>query len=79
MEASGKLDSDLSLDAIMRRWPATTRVFIRHGMFCVGCPIATFHTIAEACEASGVDRTRFESELLDAIQGGAQASSSSQA
>jgi len=66
LDASGKLDPDMSLDEIMRRWPATIRVFIRHGMLCVGCPIGVFHTVAEACDAHGVDRTGFESELLAA-------------
>lgn len=57
-----------SLDEIMRRWPATIRVFIRHGMLCVGCPIAIFHTVADTCDAHDVDRKRFEDDLSAAMR-----------
>lgn len=69
MDASGKLDPGMSLDEIMRRWPGTMRVFIRHGMLCVGCPIVAFHSVAEACDAHGIDRRCFEQELLEAMHG----------
>ena len=63
------LDPDLSVDEIMRRWPATIRPFIRHRMLCVGCPIGLFHTVSEACDAHGIDQGAFEAELLAATLG----------
>ena len=33
------------MDDIMREWPETIVVVIRHGMLCVGCPIAIYHTV----------------------------------
>ena len=39
---------DQTVGAIMQRWPGTIAVFLRHGMACVGCPMARFHTLAEA-------------------------------
>jgi hybrid cluster-associated redox disulfide protein len=41
---------DLSVGEIMSTWPSTIRVFIAHRMHCVGCPIAPFHTLADAAE-----------------------------
>ncbi|MBN9023325.1 MAG: DUF1858 domain-containing protein [Rhizobiales bacterium] len=67
------LDPDLSVDEIMRRWPATIRPFIRRRMLCVGCPIGLFHTVSEACDAHGIDQGAFEAALLEAIQRGAVA------
>ena len=61
------IDPDMSVDEIMRRWPATIRVMIRNGMFCIGCPIGTFHTVTEACVAHKVDEKAFSAELLSAI------------
>lgn len=58
----------LSLDQIMRRWPATIRVFLHHEMLCVGCPIAIFHTVADTCDAHDIDRKRFEDDLSAAIR-----------
>ena len=43
--------SDDLVDDIMRRAPHTIRVFLAFRMACVGCPIATFHTVDDACRA----------------------------
>ena len=48
-----KLD-DL-VDEVMRSHPATIRVFLDFKMGCVGCPIACFHTIDDACAEHSVD------------------------
>jgi hybrid cluster-associated redox disulfide protein len=58
----------MPVDEIMRRWPATIRPFLHHRMLCVGCPIGVFHTVADACEAHGVDRDVFEVDLLAATR-----------
>jgi hybrid cluster-associated redox disulfide protein len=50
---SDSLD-DLSVAEIMRRWPATIRVFLDRNMQCVGCPIAPFHTLSDAAEEHGL-------------------------
>ena len=67
MEAMRNLDPDLCMDEIMRKWPATIAVLIRHRMLCVGCPIALYHTVTEACDEHGVDEDAFVRELLKAI------------
>jgi hybrid cluster-associated redox disulfide protein len=56
------------VDDVMRRWPATIRVFLNHGMHCVGCPIACFHTVEDACREHKVDRAGFLADL-DAAAG----------
>jgi len=52
-----KLD-DL-VDEVMRSHPTTIRVFLDFKMGCVGCPIACFHTIDDACAEHRVDRGAF--------------------
>ncbi|RUM97815.1 DUF1858 domain-containing protein [Pseudaminobacter arsenicus] len=42
------VDKNMSMDQVMREWPATIGVILGHGMLCVGCPIAAFHTVADA-------------------------------
>jgi hybrid cluster-associated redox disulfide protein len=60
-------DPDMTMDAIMRTWPVAISVLIKHDMLCIGCPIATFHTLAEACRAHGIDEGVFVSDLGNAI------------
>jgi hybrid cluster-associated redox disulfide protein len=55
---------DMTMDAIMREWPATIRVILDHGLLCVGCPVASFHTLSEAAREHSVD----ESSLVRDIQ-----------
>lgn len=61
------LDPDLSMDEIMRKWPVTAAVVLRHRLLCVGCPVGSFHTVAEACDAHGLDEDEFVDALLAAI------------
>lgn len=55
---------DMTVDQIMKHWPASIRVFIDFRMNCVGCPIASFHSVDEAGREHAVDVVA----LLDALQ-----------
>ncbi|WP_137935305.1 DUF1858 domain-containing protein [Mesorhizobium comanense] len=73
------IDDDMTMDQIMRRWPMTIRVVIRSGMLCVGCPIASFHTVSDAAREHGLDEDSLRSDLeaAAAASGGAAAPMSS--
>jgi hybrid cluster-associated redox disulfide protein len=47
------------VDDVMRGSPQTIRIFLEFKMRCVGCPIACFHTVNDACREHGVDRELF--------------------
>jgi hybrid cluster-associated redox disulfide protein len=51
------------VDDVMSRSPQAIRVFLRFKMRCVGCPIACFHTVDDACREHGVDREAFLAAL----------------
>ncbi|RAI42088.1 DUF1858 domain-containing protein [Rhodoplanes roseus] len=61
---SNRLVADVLHDA-----PATLRVFLDFHMRCVGCPIASFHTVADACHEHAVDLERFLAALQAAAAG----------
>ncbi|HKA75435.1 MAG TPA: DUF1858 domain-containing protein [Xanthobacteraceae bacterium] len=62
-----RIEMDTLVDDVMRRHPATIRVFLDHKMSCVGCPIACFHTVEDACREHGVEAMGF----LAALRAGA--------
>src|SRR5690554_5416205 len=62
------IDPEMTVDEIMRRWPATIRVFIRNRMLCIGCPIGVFHTVKDACDAHRIELEFFSRELLEAMR-----------
>ena len=51
---------------VMGDRPSTIRVFLDFRMRCVGCPIACFHTVDDACREHGVDREHFLAALRGA-------------
>ena len=61
------IQSHLLVKDVMSRWPAAIRVFLDFRMGCVGCPIAGFHDIDDACREHAVDRERFLAALTAAL------------
>ena len=68
MRQRSQLTPDMTIDAIMRRWPHTVAVLLKHRMLCVGCPIGPFHTITDACREHEIDEPAFVAELETAIR-----------
>jgi hybrid cluster-associated redox disulfide protein len=58
-ETRMSFQSDDLVDDVMGNAPQTIRVFLAFRMGCVGCPIACFHTVDDACREHGVDRDSF--------------------
>jgi hybrid cluster-associated redox disulfide protein len=62
-----QIEPNQTVDEVMRRWPSTIRVFIRFKMHCVGCPIATFHVVTDACREHDVPLPTFLAALEEAV------------
>mgnify|MGYP001457280509 CR=1 FL=1 len=58
---------DMVMKEIMRRWPGTVRIALKHRLLCVGCPIAAFHTIEDAIREHGIDGEAFRRDILKEI------------
>ena len=64
-----EIDYQTTVDEIMRRWPATIRIFLDFRMLCVGCPIAPFHTVTDACREYHIELGAFLAALREAAAG----------
>lgn len=58
-----KIGFDDIVGTVMTDRAATIRVFLDFRMACVGCPIAAFHTVGDACQEHGIDHHRFLAAL----------------
>lgn len=58
-----------TVDDVMQRWPATLGVFIRFGMKCIGCPIAPFHSVEDACREHALAEEKVLAALIGVIDG----------
>ena len=64
-----KLDLEMPVDRIMRIWPETISVFINNDMQCIGCPLATFHTIVDAAREHEIDLDKLLEDFNKEISG----------
>ncbi|WP_426441150.1 hypothetical protein [Bradyrhizobium genosp. P] len=42
-----------TVDTVIQRWPSSTRISLNFGLHCVGCPIATFHSVEDLARRDG--------------------------
>jgi len=61
---------DMTMDELMQRWPKAVGVLLDFKMLCVGCPIATFHTITDACDEHGISEDEFRGALMSEVRPG---------
>jgi hybrid cluster-associated redox disulfide protein len=61
--AETAITPDMTVNGLLYVSPQSAAVFIAHGMACVGCPLAGFHTLAEAAATYGQDLASFLTEL----------------
>ena len=61
--AHAQLTANNTIAELLATCPAAARVLVSHRMHCVGCDIARFDTIAEACVTYGVAVDDFFAEI----------------
>jgi hybrid cluster-associated redox disulfide protein len=47
----------------------TAPVFIKHGMYCIGCPSASGESIVDACAVHGIDADQLVTDLNKHFEG----------
>jgi hybrid cluster-associated redox disulfide protein len=60
---------EMTVEQVMRLWPATIAVFLRHRMRCVGCAVGPFHSVAEAGAEYRLAAPELVAELAAAARG----------
>jgi hybrid cluster-associated redox disulfide protein len=55
MEDQATITADMSIIEVVQKYPDTVRVFMRHGLGCIGCALARFENIRQGAEAHGID------------------------
>jgi hybrid cluster-associated redox disulfide protein len=53
---------------VLKKHPQTMRVFLSHGLMCVGCAIARFENIRQGATAHGIDVDALMKDLNKAVQ-----------
>ncbi len=58
---------DMTIEAVLERWPETAVVFQRYHLACVGCVMAPFCKVQDAINTYNLHAELFINDLLKAI------------
>ena len=67
IEPTTPITADSLVKEVIERHPQTIAVFVKHGLNCVGCYIAPFHTITDTAREYALRLEPLLSELNGAI------------
>ena len=60
-----KITKGMKLGEIVRRYPETIEIFMKRGLHCVGCHIASFENLEEGAKAHGMKDKDIEAMVKD--------------
>lgn len=65
MMSECKIDRNQPLDELIRQWPSSISVFIRHDIHCVGCTLSHFHCLRDAARLHNIDEGFIVREIVE--------------
>jgi hybrid cluster-associated redox disulfide protein len=68
MKRTAKITENMKIEEVIKNFPAAAPVFLKYGLHCLGCPMATPETIKEAAELHRIEIKKFIRELNKATK-----------
>jgi hybrid cluster-associated redox disulfide protein len=53
--AERAITKEMPIGDVVRKYPKTIEIFMRHGLHCIGCAVAAFESIEEGAIAHGIE------------------------
>ena len=66
--ATKTISKEMTIGDAVREHPETVRVFLAHGLMCVGCAAARFENILQGATAHGIDVDALVTDLNAAVE-----------
>jgi hybrid cluster-associated redox disulfide protein len=66
------INRDMTIGDAVQNHPETIEVFLKHGLFCLGCAAARFENIEQGATAHGIDVEALITDLNAAVEAQAQ-------
>jgi hybrid cluster-associated redox disulfide protein len=64
------ITKDMTIQEVVESNPETIRVFLDHGLHCIGCAVARFENIEQGAMAHGIDVDALIRDLNEQATGG---------
>ena len=68
MATKQKITGKMSIGDCVQKHPETVEVFMKHGMHCLGCAVASFENIEQGACAHGIDTKKLVDDLNKSIE-----------
>jgi len=62
-----KISKEMTITDVVRQYPQSVDVFMKHGMGCLGCAAARFENIAQGAQAHGIKVDKLIEDLNKAV------------
>lgn len=63
-----KVNKEMKIEEVIKKYPETLEVFNKHGFHCVGCAAASFENIEQGALAHGITPEELVEELNKSIR-----------
>jgi len=67
-EQTNVITKEMPIGEIVQKYPQTVKVFLRHGLMCIGCAAARFENLEQGATAHGIDVEALLKDLNTTVQ-----------
>lgn len=60
------ITAEMSIGEVLKKYPESLKVFLSHGLMCVGCAVARFENIRQGATAHGINVDALIKDLNEA-------------
>jgi hybrid cluster-associated redox disulfide protein len=60
------ITADMKIGDVLKEYPESLKVFLSHGLMCVGCAVARFENIRQGATAHGINVDALIKDLNEA-------------
>lgn len=61
------ITAEMKIGEVLRQYPESLKVFLSHGLMCVGCAVARFENIRQGATAHGINVDALIKDLNEAV------------
>ncbi len=66
--AKDKIKKDMIIKEAVSEFPETREVFLKHGMHCLDCPVASAESIEDGAKVHGLDVDKLMKDLNKTVE-----------
>ena len=61
------INADMTIGEVLKKYPESLKVFLSHGLMCVGCAVARFENIRQGATAHGINVDALIKDLNEVV------------